>query len=492
MQDKKQHFPSILALAVLAFTFSLAVCAQAQTVTNLANFDGSNGHDPQGGVIQATDGNFYGVTFTGGTKDSGSMFQLSPGGQLRSIYSFCSQPKCADGLYSTATPVLGSDGSLYGVVGEGGSNAGYEQGSGIFYKMTLRGQITILYTFCTIAPCTDGQFPVGITQGYDGNFYGTTYGGGAFNSGTIFQITPTGKLKVLYSFCSLMNCADGWQPEFPPIQGIDGNYYGVTLGGGALGAGALYELTPSGTYSVLHSFCYGDGCNGTQPNQIVQDAHGNLFGTTVWGGSSATGGKVGFGTVYEFTSTHQYIVLDNFDYVRGTPGSGIALANDGNLYTTSAGSYDTGDSGGTIFKVTPTGNYTELYTFGVCSTLGYLPATALIQATDGLIYGSTIYGGKGEGTSCADNGTIYTLSTGLSPMVQVVPPGGKIGKHVIILGNGLTGATSVTFNGVPAVFTVEKDTAISVTVPTGATTGTVSVVTPSGTLNSNPQFVVTK
>jgi hypothetical protein len=145
--------------------------------------------------------------------------------------------------------------------------------------------------------------------------------------------------------------------------------------------------------------------------------------------------------------------------------------------------------GGTHFEVSPTGKYTELYTFDVCGLTGYLPSPWLIQGTDGLIYGSTIYGG---GPGCDDNGSIYSLSMGLNPLVITVPTRGAPGKSVLILGNNLTGSTSVTFNGVGAKFTVESDTYIKATVPTSATTGVVSVVTPSGTLNNNPQFVVSK
>jgi uncharacterized protein (TIGR03437 family) len=134
--------------------------------------------------------------------------------------------------------------------------------------------------------------------------------------------------------------------------------------------------------------------------------------------------------------------------------------------------------------MTPAGSYTTLYSFG---SQGYDPYSGpLVQGTNGEIYGTTLYSEVGDG------GTIFSLDNGLSPLVETAPVAGPVGKSVLILGNGLTGSTSVTFNGVEAAFTVESDTYIKATVPTGATTGTVSVVTPSGTLNSNPQFVVTK
>jgi uncharacterized repeat protein (TIGR03803 family) len=475
---KSTRFPLPL-FATLAFIFGLAVCAQAQTYTDLANFNGQNGSGSNVPLIQATDGNFYGAS---GADTFGNIFQVTPSGKITAIYKFCSQPKCADGENPFWGPILGSDGNLYGVAQTGGSHAGSQYGSGTFYKMTLSGEITILYTFCSAGPCTDGQYPNGIILASDGNFYGTTYGGGQFNKGEIFQISATGNLKVLYSFCSLANCSDGFEPEAPPIQASNGNIYGVTHGGD----GVVYELTPAGTYAMLHHFCSESGCkDGGQTTELVEGTNGNIFGTTVQGGSHD------HGTVFEVTSTNQYIVLDSFDYLRGSPFAGLALANDGNLYGTTIGPGGV-ENGGTIYEITPEGRYTQLYTFTECSISGYNPVAPLFQGTDGLLYGTTLYGGNGTEGGCGGSGTIFTLANNLSPLVETVPVAGPTGKSVIILGNALTGSTSVTFNGVEAKFTVESDTYIKATVPAGATTGTVSVVTPSGTLNSNPQFVVTK
>jgi uncharacterized repeat protein (TIGR03803 family) len=495
MQDKKQHFPSILALAVLAITFGLTVCAQAQTYTSLKYFNGLDGWDPDSGpMIQATDGNFYGATAVGGANivgyvfGAGNVFQLSPTGDLRSIYSFCSRANCADGQYPLLGPVLASDGKLYGVASVGGNYAGSAYGSGTFYKLTLGGEFTLLYTFCSTSPCTDGQNPNGIILGNDGNFYGATAAGGEFGGGTVFKISSTGKLTGLHSFCSLTNCNDGTNPHYPPIQASNGNFYGTTLEGGSTGSGVVYELTPSGTYTVIHNFCSLSGCtDGSEPTTLVQGADGNIFGTTVGGGSDG----YGWGTVFEITSTNQYIVLDSFDILRAHP-AGLALANDGNFYGTTGGDgTGTGINGGTIYEVTPQGRYTQLYTFSECKG-GYNPAGPLFQGPDGLIYGTTVYGGYVTPDGCGGYGTIFTLANGLSPLVETVPVAGPVGQSVLILGHGLTGSTSVTFNGVEADFTVESDTYIKATVPAGASTGVVSVVTPSGTLNSNPQFVVSR
>jgi len=460
----------IITLALLAL--SLAVCAQAQTLTFLTQFTGTQTHATS--VIQATDGNFYGATVGDNNQNYGTIFRMTSTGELSTIYTFCSQPNCADGEQPYVGPILGKGGNLYGVVHSGGNATG----SGTFYKMTLDGQLTTLYTFCSLQNCADGQVPNGVIQGWDGNFYGTTELGGANNSGTFFQISPSGMFKVLHSFCSLAKCVDGAGANV--IQGIDGNFYG-TGGGGTLGGGVFYQVTPGGTYKVLHNFCfYTDvNCTGSYPTAIVQDAKGNFFGATEFGGHN------GYGTVFELTSQYQYRVLHWFDANHGKyPIFGLTLANGGNFYGTTNDASP--PDNGTLFEITPTGVYTPLYRFGCCNT-GYDPWSPLFQGTDGLLYGTTLYG---TGRCCY--GTIFSLDNGLSRLVETVPTGGKVGQSIIILGNGLTGSTSVTFNGIPAVFTVESDTYIKAAVPTAATTGTVSVVTPSGTLNSNPQFVVTK
>jgi uncharacterized repeat protein (TIGR03803 family) len=459
-----------LALACAAITFSLAVCAQAQTLNYLAAFDGVNGSQPST-VIQATDGNFYAATagHTAGVVEYGNVVKITPAGEISTLYNFCSKPHCSDGAWPNTPPILGSDGNLYGVTSGGGSYAFNGGGWGIVYKLTLGGRLTPLHTFCTVSPCLDGEAPTGIMQAADGNLYGTTYEAGQFNGGTLFKITPAGVFSVVHAFCSLANCADGQWPTLPPIQGSDGNLYGTTIAGGPADAGVLYDLTAAGRFNVVHTFlCYGTICNlGGAPVGVVQDAERNLFGIT------AGGGIYGDGTFFEITPAHAFINLYNFNSEGPQPG--LTLANDGNFY---------GTAQNIIYQLTPAGVQTTLYTFSCCTA--EFPNTGLFQAANGNFYGAV------EFYNSAWNGAIYSFSNGLSPLVETNPTMGKAGTSVIILGNGLTGSTSVTFNGVEAAFTVESDTYIKATVPKGATTGVVSVVTPSGTLNSNPQFVVTK
>lgn len=444
----------------------------------LAVFNGTNGSGPST-VIQATDGNFYGTTAGAGegAGSVGNVVRITPTGEISSIYSFCSQPHCADGEVPETPPILGSDGNLYGVTAGGGSDLDNGGGWGTVYKMTLNGQLTTLYTFCTVSPCLDGATPVGIMQAADGNLYGVTNSaGGESNAGTLFKISTSGEFSIVHTFCSLANCADGSEPGSAPIQGIDGSLIGATRWGGTHGGGIVYSISPSETFNVVHTFfCSNPPCpRGYDPNGVMQDAAGNLFGTTYFGGSS------GNGTAFEITSTHQFKLLHSFTYGSGTGPRPLTLGNDGNLYGTTEGI----NGYGTIFQITPAGAYTTLHNFTYGG--GTVPYTGLYQAPDGNFYGAIEYYGINS------NGAEYSFSNNLSPLVQTAPLSGTVGASVIIVGNGLTGSTSVTFNGVEAAFTVESDTYIKAAVPTGATTGMVSVVTPSGTLNSTPQFVVSK
>jgi uncharacterized repeat protein (TIGR03803 family) len=164
---------------------------------------------------------------------------VTPTGEISTVYSFCSLPNCADGQ-GPLTPILGSDGNLCGVT------------SSTVFKLTLDGKLTTLHTFhCLGSSCPEGALPMGIVEASDGNFYGTTNEGGTgapFPDGTLFRISSSGQFKALYSFCSQTNCTDGGSPLAPPIQGRDGNFYGTGFDGGTSGGGVLYQLTPAGAY----------------------------------------------------------------------------------------------------------------------------------------------------------------------------------------------------------------------------------------------------
>jgi uncharacterized repeat protein (TIGR03803 family) len=236
---------------------------------------------------------------------------------------------------------------------------------------------------------------------------------------------------------------------------------------------------------------------------LVQATNGNLYGTTSTGGDTLNY-FIGLGTVFKITPGGKLTTLYRFceQFIPCTDGfypyAGLVQATDGNLYgTTEYGGNNNcavGDPGcGTIFRITTSGELTTLYSFcgQVPCTDGAYPYAGLVQATNGTFYGTTYSGGDVADTNCVGGcGAVFSLSVGLGPFVETVPTSGEVGATVKILGNSLKGATSVTFKGTAATFKVVSSSEIITTVPTGATTGTVKVVTPSGTLSSNVAFLV--
>jgi uncharacterized repeat protein (TIGR03803 family) len=270
-----------------------------------------------------------------------------------------------------------------------------------------------------------------LIEATNGFFYGTTRAGGDKGFGTIYQLSQSGTLKTIYKFCKAgagtHPCLDGANPD-GLVEGLDGNFYGVATGGGVQGGGVIFKVTPGGHLTVLYNFCSLTGCaDGNGPTGLLLGSDGNFYGTTA------------------------------------NLGSNGAVPN-------------------TIFQVTPSGGYTVLYSSDLETQSGVL---AIMQATDGNFYGTNDVGGANG------LGTLFKLSTGLGPFVRALRPYGQIGETAYILGTGLTGSTSVTFNGTAATsFTVVSDSEITAVVPTGATTGTLQVVTSSGTLSSVVEFQV--
>jgi uncharacterized repeat protein (TIGR03803 family) len=479
-----------LDLAIRACTLSVlfvmtSIALPAQTFAPLHSFDGTDGALPDAGLVQAIDGNLYGTTLFGGANCAnggcGTIFKITPNGKLTTLYSFCAQNGCTDGAAPQAGLVQATDGDLYGTTPNGGSNCAPNGGCGTVFKITPNGKLTTLYSFCAQSGCTDGAYPfAGLVQATDGNLYGTTLFGGTNNDGSVFEMTPNGTLKTLVSF----NSTNGANPYAGVIQASDGNLYGTTIGGGKFNYGTVFKLTRSGRITTLYSFCQQSSCaDGQTPlTALVQATNGDFYGIT------SSGGVQGGGMVFKITSKGKFTRLYSFCSLAfcsegSSPMAALVQATDGNLYgTTSLG----GNPGyGTIFEISPGDELTYPFVFENYFTEGAQPHAALIQATNGALYGTTYYGG-------ADTfGTIFSLSVGLDPFVETLPTSGDVGAPIKILGTDLTGATSVSFNGTPAVFTVvHGGTEIRTKVPCGATTGTVRVVTARGTLSSNPSFHV--
>ncbi|HEY5049027.1 MAG TPA: choice-of-anchor tandem repeat GloVer-containing protein [Rhizomicrobium sp.] len=250
---------------------------------------------------------------------------------------------------------------------------------------------TVLYNFCQDQNCTDGTTPrAGLIADSTGNLYGTTSGGGANGSGTVFEVGPDGGETVLYSFCAETNCTDGNYPVSSLIRDASRNLYGTTEIGGSTNNGTVFKVTPSGAETVLYSF---QGYDGTGPYAgVIMDSEGNLYGTTEQGGSG------GAGTVFKLapngTETVLYAFQDGSD--GGYPFAGLIRDRKGNLYGTT---WEGGaNNNGTVFKVSASGAETVLYTFcsqPKCSD-GANPEAALVEDKAGNLYSTTQGGGLGN------------------------------------------------------------------------------------------------
>ncbi len=418
-------------LGLCSFCGAVFKISPSGTVTVVYDFNDAtgSGYTPFGGVVLGTDGNFYGTTKAGGNFNEGTLFKITASGPLTTLYNFgtCKYP-CKEGLYPKAPPVQGTDGNFYGTA----PNLSDGTNTGVVYKITSAGKFTTIHAF----DFTAGYNPnAPLIQGSDGNFYGTTTLGGktvtptcvaTFSSatcGTVFKITTAGKVTTLYKFGK----TDGAGPLGPVIQGTDGSFYGTTSEGGTSGLGVVFKLTAAGVLTVLHDF---NGTDGQTPEAgLVQANDGNFYGV------ASAGGTLGFGTIFKITSTsdHTFSVLYNFD-----------------------------------------------------NTHGATPEVALMQHTNGILYGDTESGDTHGG------GVFYSLNIGAAEFAKLQTLSGKVGTQVSILGQGFTGSTAVSFGGVNATkFTVVSDTYVTASVPTGGKTGTVTVVRPSGSLNSLQPFKVT-
>ena len=476
-QNGHSGMASILLTVLVAATIfaGAAVPAQAQTFTSLYSFQSTNGAYPAG-LVQGTDGNLYGVTLRGGDGfDAGTFFRFSTSGNEKTLCIFYDLGACR-AAQAPENLVLGANGSFYGVAL-----------NGEIFKLSARGKLKVLYTNTnniSVAP---------MVLASNKDFYGTTKLGGANNQGTVFKMTPAGKVTTLYSFCSVIQsgvCLDGAQPIYALVQGSDGNLYGTTSIGGNDGVndgyGTIFKITQGGTLTTLYNL---PGFTQTS-SALVEGADGNFYGTTATGGSGTYGAGGIFFTVTpsgSVTTLYNFCTLDHC--ADGYQPTNLYLATDGNFYGITW--FGGANSQGTIFQFTPSGALTTLHNFDGTDGSGPGGGGTLMQDTNGTLYGTMLEGGiSWPCDSIVCDGTIFSLDMGLGPFVKMVPTSGKVKTAVRILGTDLTGATSVTFNGTEATFTVASSSEITTKVPTGATSGVIQVVTPSGTLTSNVVFQV--
>ena len=371
------------------------------------------------GLIQASDGNFYGTT--AGVGYYGTIFKITPGGALTTLHVFSNG---SDGAAPMAPLVQGTDGSLYGTTGHQFGAGGH----GTVFRITPSGTFTTLYSFCAQSDCLDGNNPVGgLIQAKDGNFYGTTRWGGTNATGAIYKITPAGLLTTLYSF----GLSGGAEPMGNLVQAKDGNFYGTTslnnVSNDSQITGTVFKMTPAGSVTTLYTF---DGSGWASPNAgLMQASDGNLYGTTAYGGAK------GDGSIFEITPAGVLTTVHSFDPNNGdgvTPLCALVQGSNGKLYGTT--SLSATSSNGTVFSETiasPPSSGPVISTGGIISAYAFGGATAVAPGSWIEIYGTNLaadarawigadFNGVNAPTSL--DGTFVTIG-GQRAFVDYISPG---------------------------------------------------------------------
>jgi uncharacterized repeat protein (TIGR03803 family) len=467
-------------------TIFMVTPAVPSVYKDVYEFDGTNGASPWGGLTLASDGNFYGVANTGGANNFGTVFRFTPPSTLTVLHSF----NGSDGQIPIAPPVQGKNGNLYGVTGIGTT-----------YRITLpSGKFT---QFKKNAP---GQAEDPLCLASDGNLYGVTTAGGNTDLGTVFRMTTTGAIKVLYTF---MGGTDGSHPTGGLIQGKAGYLYGTNETDGTGGGGTIFKISTSGTLNTVHTFDVPVGGYGPVSG-LVAASDGSFYGTTGAGGAS------GDGSLFQFTTGGVYNDLFDFTGTGTIPGStpyaALVQHTNGTLYGTTPDAAAFAD--GNIYSLTPANPLLTLIIEGpifvlpgvpveiLGNNLGevsqvsfagvqaqfqsgsdtYLTATVPMNAVDGFV---TATFPSGQQIQSQQSMHILPIITNLDPS------SGSVGTQVGIVGGGFAGTTRVTFGGVKATtFTVVTPGLIQAIMPVGAKTGKVAVTTPNGRAVSKQTFTV--
>ncbi len=390
---------------VFELTFNNGQWTESVLYSFCAQPNCADGYNPNAGLIMDASGNLYGTTTGGGGGSLGTVFKLTPNATKTAwtytgLYSFCAQTNCTDGSYPFACLTMDAAGNLYGVTTYGGRYSalfcpqepvGYA-GCGTVFKLTPKSTPpwteTVLYRFCAQPSCSDGITPAGLILDASGTLYGTTTAGGN-GSGTVFELTPNAAKtawthKVLYTFCAQPYCSDGAGPDAGLIMDKSGNLYGTTYYGGSSSgrgnglSGKVFELTPNAgktawTYNVLYNFCSQSNCaDGDGPDGgLIMDTSGNLYGTTLRGGSGYSQSQCppnsapyACGTAFEltppakgktaWTETVLYSLCSQSNCTDGEqPLAGLIMDAAGNFYGTTTEGGANGGPYGALFKLTP-------------------------------------------------------------------------------------------------------------------------------------------
>lgn len=464
---------AVLALAVLGI--AAAAKNGSPAITQLFGFpcdaatltkcpDGSFPHR----LIESADGNFYGIAIAGGTglNAQGTVFKLTRDGAFTLLHSFA---ELRDGsLPNGAAPtslVEGMDGFLYGTTEVDGAN-----GVGTAFRMSKSGKITLLHSFCNTIDCSDGAYPTFLTQGIDGNFYGAT-GPQKPPTSILFSMSPTGDFKTLHTFDT--NTQPDGTGVFGMVQLADGNFYGTTVAGNQFTPyNSVFRFNPAtGGYTILHGFNSDSNLSNVGSSGLTFASDGNLYGLRV--------GSI----LYRITLSGNYHEIHAVSSTQYTDG-GLIQASDGNIWG------DFFAAPGIVFSCTLSGSVLESLPFDPAVN-GSNPLS-LFQAADGKLYGLSYQNGAPNGQ--ASNGAFWVIDAGLSPpeprIINFEPASGKAGSTFLLQGAHFVGTTAVTVGGTSAGFSVLTANYILVTVPSGVSTGTISVTNAGGTSTSANAFTV--
>lgn len=405
MTPLKTKVSTLMFIFLCSLLAATAQPAYAQTERVLYSFCSlpqcADGFGPAGGLIFDAQGNLYGTTTAGGSHCCGTLFELSPAGTETVVRSF------AGGLNARPSGLMwDAKGNLYGVTAGAGRVSRHHSYYGSVFELKKRS-FKHLYSFTQSAFATSGAVPQpGLSLDAQGNLYGTTLEGGAYGPGTVFELTPRGTESILHSFTG---GADGGLPYDGLFQDSQGNFYGTASAGGDVskctgnGCGVVFKLSPDGTETVLYTF--NGGLDGATPaTGVTLDSEGNLYGTTLLGGGFGCFDQQGCGTVFKITPDRHETVL--YSFAGGTDGTGprsrLLLDGQGNLYGSTTGGGGSGCSGngcGTVFELSPSGKETVLYRF-TGGADGAEPFGDLLMDTEGSLYGTTV--GGGVSTTCYD------------------------------------------------------------------------------------------
>src|SRR5574337_1740016 len=433
-----QRTSGLRAVFLLSLLMAAAGAGHAAppTITVLHAFHGADGSSPRAPLLQASDGNFYGTTYSGGDDGNGcvqgcngTVFKITPQGQFTLLHTFVGGGNSyQDGRNPVGGLVEAPDGYLYGVTESGGAHGG---NYGVFYRISKTGQFQRLHEFCPtgMIGCNEGANPqAGLTLGHDGYFYGTLTDPPSYNR--VFRITSTG---VYTDVKNLYGTGLGYVRNGALLQASDDNLYGVTTGG-------IYRVTPALGFAPVYFF--GPG-NGTGLSGLIQATDGNLYGATY-----VSPGNRGFVFRLGLDGSHQNILALG-DTTTGVVPSSLLQASDGNLW----GTTELGGSGGFVYATTTDG--TLLYSLPLtAAATGNRALALLIQGTDGKLYGTASSYGPGSGNGA---GTFFVVDAGLPSCNQVSVP------DVVILSQA--DATTAITNARLAVGTIT--TASSSSVPAG-------------------------